>query len=291
MSRQEAVRRLLFSRRVSEGRKMDAATLPGSVFLVGAGPGDPDLLTVKAVRLLAKAEVIVFDRLVSKEVLSLANPKALRISVGKSPKRHPVPQEKINEILIDLALSGRMTVRLKGGDPFIFGRGSEEALALRRAGLHCEIVPGITAAQGCSASTGIPLTHRGLATGVRMITGHCRQDRPLSLDWRGLADPDTTLVVYMGAANIGEIAERLMAEGLAGSTPVLAVNNGTTPRERRVQAALESIAEAAARAEFEGPVLFFIGNVVSLYREAAAKPVFDDACSYVPDLVELSSYA
>ncbi|HMN37659.1 MAG TPA: uroporphyrinogen-III C-methyltransferase [Hyphomicrobium sp.] len=250
---------------------MNAAT---HVFLVGAGPGDPDLLTVKAARLIREAEVVVYDRLVAPEIMKLVNPHAIRVSVGKESKRHPVPQQVINELLIDYARSGRRTVRLKGGDPFIFGRGSEEALALRQAGFDCEIVPGITAAQGCSASTGVPLTHRGLSTGVRYVTGHCRQDLPLDLDWQGLADCDTTLVVYMGAANIREISDRLVENGLAGTTPVLVVNNGTTPRERHLRSDLASVADAAARAEFAGPLLFIIGRVVSLYGEGAgfAKP-------------------
>lgn len=244
---------------------INAMKMPGRVYLVGAGPGDPELLTVKAARLLAEAQAVVYDRLVSREVLALANPKAVMLPVGKSPKQHPVPQEEINDILVKLALSGLITVRLKGGDPFVFGRGSEEALALRQAGLPCEVVPGITAAQGCAASVGVPLTHRGLATGVRLVTGHCRYDEPLDLDWQGLADPNTTLVVYMGAANIGEISTRLMTEGLSPTTPVLAINSGTTPRERRLRADLGTIARATQQARFEGPVVFFIGDVVSLY--------------------------
>lgn len=256
---------------------MTAMRMPGRVHLVGAGPGDPDLLTVKAARLLASAEVVVFDRLVSDDVLNLANPRALLIPVGKEPKRHPVPQEKINAILIEQARAGRMTVRLKGGDPFIFGRGSEEALALSSAGIPCEIVPGITAAQGCAASIGIPLTHRGLASGVRLITGHCRQNQPLDFDWTGLADPQTTLVVYMGAANIAEIAERLVMAGLSASTPVLAVNNGTTPRECRVVSDLATVSLATATADFSGPVLFIIGDVVSLYSNRDICPVVRQA--------------
>lgn len=250
--------------------------MPGRVYLVGAGPGNPDLLTVKAARLISEAQAIVFDRLVSSEVLALASPNAVMIPVGKSPKQHPVPQDEINALLVELSLSGVTTVRLKGGDPFIFGRGSEEALTLKKLGLPCEIVPGITAAQGCAASTGVPLTHRGLATGVRLITGHCRNDEPLDLDWQGLADPNTTLVVYMGAANIAEISDRLIAEGLAENTPVLAINNGTTPRERRLSAELGNIAAAAERASFEGPVLFFIGAVVSLYSDDVLCPLLRD---------------
>lgn len=239
--------------------------MPGRVFLVGAGPGDPDLLTLKALRLLAAAEVVVFDRLVSNEILALANPKARMIPVGKEPKRHPVPQSAINGILIEHARAGRNVVRLKGGDPFIFGRGSEEALALKSAGIASEIVPGITAAQGCAASLGVPLTHRGLATGVRYITGHCKQDEPLQFDWEGLANIDTTLVIYMGVANIAEIASRLISAGLPQTTPVLAVNNATTSKERTLRADLSTIAAETALADFDGPVLFIIGEVVSLY--------------------------
>lgn len=252
------------------------------VYLVGAGPGDPDLLTVKAARLIREAEVVIFDRLVAPEIMRMTNPRAIRVSVGKESKRHPVPQQNINELLIEYARKGLKTVRLKGGDPFIFGRGSEEALALRAAGFSCEVVPGITAAQGCSASTGIPLTHRGLATGVRYVTGHCRNDLPLDLDWHGLADSETTLVVYMGAANIREISERLMQCGLSGSTPVLAVNNGTTPRERQLTANLASIAGEAETAEFKGPLLFIIGRVVSLCSKSATRSTVLDCLGLQP---------
>lgn len=243
------------------------------IYLVGSGPGDPDLLTVKAARLIREAEVVIYDRLVAPEIMQLVNRHAIRVPVGKELKRHPVPQHRINELLIHHARSGRLTVRLKGGDPFIFGRGSEEALALHSAGLNCEIVPGITAAQGCSANTGVPLTHRGLATGVRYVTGHCRQDLPLDLDWQGLANAETTLVVYMGAANIREISAHLIDSGLAQDTPVLAVNNGTTPRERRLRSDLATVAAATENARFSGPLLFIIGRVVSLYGVNAAKPV------------------
>lgn len=251
--------------------------MPGRVFLVGAGPGDPDLLTIKAHRLIAQADVIVHDRLVSAEILALASPTTRLIAVGKEPKKHPVSQEQINEILICEARAGQMTVRLKGGDPFIFGRGSEEALALRAQGIPCEVVPGITAAQGCAANTGVPLTHRGLATSVRYITGHCKQDQALGFDWQGLADPETTLVVYMGVANIEEIAVRLISAGRSSATPVLAINNGTTRKERRIVADLNEIAEATRRADFAGPVLFIIGEVVSLYAQSDICPVVQAA--------------
>lgn len=253
--------------------------MPGRVYLVGAGPGDPELLTVKAQRLLARAEAVVYDRLVSREIVMLANPLAAHISVGKEKGHHPVPQSEINRILVQQALAGRMTVRLKGGDPFVFGRGSEEVIALRSAGIACEVVPGITAAQGCAASASVPLTHRGLATSVRFITGHCREDEPLDFDWRGLADPDTTLVVYMGAANIELIASRLVAAGLSDTTPVLAINNGTTSKERRVLSVLGSVARDADGAEFDGPVLFIIGAVVSLHEPAPICPIIREAVS------------
>jgi len=242
----------------------------GKVHLVGAGPGDPELLTCKARRLIATAEAVVHDRLVSPEILALTPPGARMIPVGKAPNCHPVPQQRINAILIELAGAGLAAVRLKGGDPFIFGRGSEEAAALRAAGVAVEIVPGITATQGAAAATGVPLTHRGLASGVRYVTGHCRADGPLDLDWAGLADPETTLVVYMGVANIERIARELMAHGLPGATPVLAVNNATLATERRRISRLERIAGEIARAGFAGPVLFVVGQVVSLYPACPA---------------------
>ncbi|MGO1119969.1 uroporphyrinogen-III C-methyltransferase [Rhodovibrionaceae bacterium A322] len=237
----------------------------GTVYLVGAGPGDPELLTLKAARLIGQADVLVYDRLVSAEVLKLASDKARRIFVGKEPNHHAVPQEDINAILIEQAKLGHKVVRLKGGDPFIFGRGSEEAAALVKAGIAFEVAPGITAAQGCAAHLGVPLTHRGLATGVRYVTGHCREDTPLDLDWAGLADSETTLVVYMGAANIAQISDELIAHGLPLETPVLAVNNGTTPRERRLRTTLDKLPQDTKAADFSGPVLFIIGAVAALY--------------------------
>ena len=236
----------------------------GCVYLVGAGPGDPDLLTVKALKLIQSADVIVYDRLVSAEILDLAPAGATRISVGKQPQHHPVPQDEINELIVKIARNGRKVVRLKGGDPFIFGRGSEEAIELTDHGVRFEVVPGITAAQGCAAALRTPLTHRGLAGGVRYLTGHCRQDRELDFDWQGLADPDTTLVVYMGRANIHEISEKLIAHGLCGNTPVLAVNNGTTPQARQILSTLKGMPEQVDTAGFEGPVLFIIGKVANL---------------------------
>ncbi|BCX17496.1 MAG: uroporphyrinogen-III C-methyltransferase [Geminicoccaceae bacterium] len=242
---------------------------PPTVHLVGAGPGDPELLTLKAARLLQLADVVVHDRLVGDGVLSLVQPRARRIDVGKAPGRHAMRQDEINELLRRLAAPDRVVVRLKGGDPFVFGRGGEEALHLLRHGIAVEVVPGITAAAGCAASALIPLTHRGLATGVRFVTGHCREAEPLELDWRGLADPDTTLVVYMGLAHIDRIVAQLVAAGLPPATPAAAIAEGTTPRERVVRAPLATIAEAVRAARLGSPTLFVIGRVV----EALALPV------------------
>lgn len=236
----------------------------GKVILVGAGPGDPELLTLKAVRAIAAADVVVYDRLVPPEILSFIRDGVARIDVGKQAGRHPIPQAEINKLLVRLARMGRTVVRLKGGDPFIFGRGCEEALELQHNGIPCEVVPGITAGQGCAAAARVPLTHRGIASSVRYITGHCRSDEPLDLDWAGLADPDTTLVVYMGLANIDEIVRQLIVHGLPGDTPAFAVSQGTTPRERRLFGPLMNLPEAARAAAFDGPVLFIIGRVTSI---------------------------
>jgi uroporphyrin-III C-methyltransferase/precorrin-2 dehydrogenase/sirohydrochlorin ferrochelatase/uroporphyrin-III C-methyltransferase len=236
---------------------------PPLVHLVGAGPGDPDLLTLKAARLLQLADIIVHDRLVGRGVLELASPRARRIDVGKAAGRHGLTQDEINDLLVSLAAPDRVVVRLKGGDPFIFGRGGEEVQHLLRHGIAVDIVPGITAAVGCAAAAGIPLTHRGLATGVRFVTGHCRADRPLDLDWQGLADPETTLVVYMGLAQIGEIARELVQAGLDPGTPVAAIADGCTGAQRIIRAGLAGIAAAVAGAGIAAPTLFIIGRVVA----------------------------
>jgi len=234
------------------------------VCLVGAGPGDPDLLTRKAYDLIRKADVVVYDRLVSPEILALIPTGVARINVGKQPQCHPIPQHEINELLVSLSRTNRLVVRLKGGDPFLFGRGSEEAIYLKECGVPYAVVPGVTAASGCAAAAGIPLTHRGLATGVRFVTGHCREDMELDLDWHGLADPDTTLVIYMGAANMAQISIRLMTQGLAASTPVAAISHGTTPRQRRIVSTLGEIASDVAEADLPSPLMFVVGRVVDV---------------------------
>jgi len=236
----------------------------GRVYLVGAGPGDPDLLTVKATRLLGAADVVVYDRLVSAEILALIPDGVSRLFVGKQPGHHHVPQEDTNEMLVRLARANRTVVRLKGGDPLVFGRGGEEALYLARHAVPFEIVPGITAAVACTAYAGIPVTHRGLAHGVQFITGHCQADAPLELDWRALSDPLLTLVVYMGLAQIARIREELLKAGRDGGTPAAIIENGTTTRQRRVLTTLDGLSEAARREQVVSPILIVIGEVVSL---------------------------
>jgi len=236
----------------------------GIVHIVGAGPGDPELLTLKAYRLLSEADVLVYDRLVAPEILDLVPAGAMRIYAGKAAGQHHLAQDEINALLVRLAEAGRTVVRLKGGDPFVFGRGSEEAQHLAQAGIPFTVVPGITAATGCAAAAGIPLSHRGIATSVRFVTGHGKEDGALQLDWRGLADPDTTLVVYMGLANLELFAERLIAAGLPPTTPAAAIANGTTAREQRCRANLADLPQAVAAAGLEAPVLVVIGEVVAL---------------------------
>ena len=234
------------------------------VFLVGAGPGDPDLLTVKAVKVLGTADVVVHDRLIGEGILDLAPPRARRVHVGKAAGRPGPSQERINQLLVELALPGRCLVRLKGGDPFVFGRGGEEALHLLRHGIPVEVVPGITAALGCAAATMIPLTHRGVATSVRLVTGHCREGWWLDLNWSSLADPRTTLVFYMGLAHLAEITRHLIEAGLPRATPAAAVAQGTTPAQRLVRATLATLEAATRTAGLASPVLFVIGPVVEV---------------------------
>jgi uroporphyrin-III C-methyltransferase/precorrin-2 dehydrogenase/sirohydrochlorin ferrochelatase/uroporphyrin-III C-methyltransferase len=234
------------------------------IFLVGAGPGDPELLTVKAQRLLSEADVVVYDRLVSAEILDLISPGTTRIYVGKAKARHHMPQDEINDLLVRLARAGHRVVRLKGGDPFVFGRGSEEAVRLTEEGIPFEVVPGITAASGISAGLGIPLTHRSLSTSVRFVTGHCRQDVELDLDWQGLADPDTTLVVYMGLANLEQIVGKLLAAGLAPDTPAAAVTRGNMVDQRQCVTTLAHLPATVAEAGYGAPTLIIIGHVVNL---------------------------
>ena len=241
----------------------NASSPTGMVHLVGAGPGDPDLLTLKAHRLLQRADVIVYDRLVSSEVLAMARRDAERIYVGKRRGAHCLPQPEINERLAALARAGKSVVRLKGGDPLVFGRGGEEIEALLTAGIAVEVVPGITAALGCAASAGSPLTHRAHAQACVFVTGHLR-DGTVDLDWQMLARPRQTVVIYMGVETLPVIARQLVQNGLPGGTPVALIENGTTDRERRVVGTLATIEQQARRAGLEGPTLCMVGEVVGL---------------------------
>ena len=236
------------------------------VFIVGAGPGDPELLTVKATRLIKEADVVVYDRLVSEEILDLIPKGTTRIFAGKARANHHMPQEEINELLVKLSRGGRRTVRLKGGDPFIFGRGGEEAIHLANNQVPFEIIPGITASTSCTAYAGIPLTHRGLALGVHFVTGHCQgqAEQELELNWQCLADPDTTLVIYMGLVNSRTISSQLIAHGLPANHPAAAIQSGTTPQQKTVVTTLADLPDAIARAELRAPTLLVIGKVVEL---------------------------
>jgi uroporphyrin-III C-methyltransferase/precorrin-2 dehydrogenase/sirohydrochlorin ferrochelatase len=235
----------------------------GSVVLVGAGPGDPGLLTLNALRALQEADVILHDRLVSDAVLALARRDAERIPVGKAAGAHSVSQGRIHELLVEHARAGRRVVRLKGGDPFVFGRGGEELEALARHGIPFEVVPGITAATGCAAYTGIPLTHRDHAQSVRFVTAHCGESVD-ALDWASLAQPRQTLALYMGVAALGRIGQGLLAHGRAATTPVAIVENGTRPDQRITLTTLAALDDVARRGAIQSPALLIVGEVAAL---------------------------
>jgi uroporphyrin-III C-methyltransferase/precorrin-2 dehydrogenase/sirohydrochlorin ferrochelatase/uroporphyrin-III C-methyltransferase len=237
------------------------------IYLVGAGPGDPDLLTVRALRLIQQADTVIYDRLVSPEILRLIPRQAARIYVGKATSRHTLCQEDINTLLVEQADTHKTIVRLKGGDPYIFGRGGEEALALVRHGIAFEVVPGISAGQACAAYAGIPLTHRGLASGVRFITGHCRNNDELVIDARTLADDSQTLVIYMGLANLGRIVKMLLQAGRKPYTPAAIIERGTTPQQRNFITTIGDLQVTAKSENVQSPALLVVGDVVSLAAE------------------------
>jgi uroporphyrin-III C-methyltransferase len=238
----------------------------GKIYLIGAGPGDPELLTLKAVRALSKAEVVLLDDLVNRAVLQYA-PKARVVEVGKRGGCKSTPQAFIEKLMQRLALSGMTVARLKGGDPFIFGRGGEELLALRRAGIEVEVVNGITAGIGAAASLGIALTHRDCAPGVSFVTGHTKAGA--DINWDALARSGTTLVIYMGMANLREITARLADAGLPGSTPAAAIQNGTLPTQCQVVSTLAALAAEVERAKLGSPAIVVIGEVVRFATVAA----------------------
>jgi uroporphyrin-III C-methyltransferase/precorrin-2 dehydrogenase/sirohydrochlorin ferrochelatase len=232
----------------------------GRVSLVGAGPGDPELLTLRAARALREADVIVYDKLVDPAVLEYARRDARRIFVGKSKGDHTLPQAEINALLVAEARSGRHVVRLKGGDPFVFGRGGEELDTLVSEGVRVDVVPGITAATGCAAYAGFPLTHRDHASSVVFVSGHSR-DGLSDLDWRALANPRQTIVVYMGVSAAGEVAGKLIEAGLSASTPVAIVENGTRWDQRVIKGELNEAADLIRQHGVAGPALLVIGEV------------------------------
>ena len=239
-----------------------ATARAGEVWLVGAGPGDPDLLTIKAYKALQAADVVVHDRLTPAAILALAHPQARLIDVGKRKSRHTLPQDGINTLLVALAQAGHRVVRLKGGDPFVFGRGGEELEACRAAGITAHVVPGVTAAFAAAAGAGAPLTHRGLAQAVTFVTGHAAKGETPNLDWAALGRGNGTVVVYMGVSTAPLIAARLIEAGRAASTPVLVVENASLPSERRVLSTLSGVGEAVTG--MDGPAILIVGETAAL---------------------------
>lgn len=238
----------------------------GEVYLVGAGPGDPDLLTFRALRLLQQADVIVYDRLVSKEILDMARRDADLVYVGKKRDQHTLPQEEINFLLARLAKQGKRVLRLKGGDPFIFGRGGEEIETLMQEGVNFQIVPGITAASGAASYAGIPLTHRDYAQSVTFVTGHLK-DGSMDLNWQALAQPKQTLVVYMGLLGAKTLCENLIANGQKGETPIALVQKATTREQKVLVGTLESMPALLEAEDIKPPTLIIVGEVVNLHEK------------------------
>ncbi len=237
----------------------------GEVFIVGAGPGDPDLLTFKALRLIQRADVVVYDRLVPQKIVDMSRRDADRIYVGKAADDHTIPQEEMNQLLVDLASSGKKVLRLKGGDPFIFGRGGEEVEFLANNKIPFQIVPGISAANGCACYAGIPLTHRDHSQSVQFITGHMKNGE-INLPWESLATANQTIVIYMGLISLEKICSKLIHHGLEKDTKIALIEKGTLPNQRVHVSTLDSIVNVVKSENISAPVLIIIGSVVSLYK-------------------------
>ena len=244
---------------------MDKPRKPtGTVYLVGSGPGALDLMTVRATRLVAEADVLAYDHLIAEGVLDLARADAQKICVGKKASKHTIAQDELNQVLVRLAREGKMVVRLKGGDPFVFGRGGEEIEALFESQIPFEVVPGVTAATACAAYAGIPLTHRDHAQTVTFATGHLK-DGSVQLDWPALVRPRQTVVFYMGVAGIEDICRQLMAHGLPATHPAALVERGSTDRQRVIAADLATLPKKVAAAAIASPALIIVGSVVTLH--------------------------
>tara|TARA_B110000196_G_scaffold244535_1_gene213197 strand:+ start:205 stop:1035 length:831 start_codon:yes stop_codon:yes gene_type:complete len=261
----------------------------GEVALVGSGPGDAELLTIRALRFIEQAEIAIYDRLVSDEIMALLPADCERLYVGKEQAKHCVPQDRINELLLQYAQQGKRVLRLKGGDPFIFGRGGEEAQYLLKNGVSCHLCPGITAASGCTTYAGIPLTHRGVAQGCTFITGHMQNDGQLNLPWQSLSDSNQTIVFYMGINTLPSITEQLIKHGRNANTPAALIRKGTQPEQQIFRGKISNLAALVAEHKITPPTLIVIGDVVNQLTDVAlAKPGFLDADNYQQNL-QLSS--
>lgn len=255
----------------TEGDPASGRANTGMVAIVGAGPGDPELLTLKAFRLIQNADIVFHDRLVSDDIMDLIRRDADRVPVGKAKANHLVPQQDIHTLMIEAANEGKRVVRLKGGDPFIFGRGGEEVEALREAGIEAQVVPGISAALGCAASAGLPLTHRDHAQSLTFVTGHAKAGGVPDLDWHALARPAQTVVVFMGVGTAASISEKLINAGRGASTPVAVIENGTRDNEIKIFGTLAELPSMIDRAGIKGPALLIIGEVSAIPAEALAQ--------------------